>query len=131
MTVSMRNFMNAKHNGDDAILWIFSSLLQRQRIQLSFMNDSIKTFKRTKQPTKQTQTNNQSDNINDVVVHALTTPTTQTLEYSSSKFIINWTMLYISSITNLYTSSISKNLCLACSAILDILSISNLHFSLI
>ena len=73
MTVSMRNFMNTKHNGDDAILWIFSSLLQRQRIQLSFMNDSIKTFKRTKQPNKRTQTNNQSNNMNDVVVHALTT----------------------------------------------------------
>ena len=36
------SFMYTKHNGDNAKLRIFFFILQRQRIQHNFMNDSIK-----------------------------------------------------------------------------------------
>ena len=51
MTDGIRNFMYAKHKGDNAKLRIFSFIPQRQRIQPNFMNDSIRTFIHTKQLT--------------------------------------------------------------------------------
>ena len=47
--------MYTKHNGDNAKLRIFSFAAQRQRIQLNFMNYSIRTFIDTKEPNRQTQ----------------------------------------------------------------------------
>ena len=49
MTDGIRNFMYSKHNGGNAKLRIFSFILQLQRIQPNFMNDSIRTFVHTKQ----------------------------------------------------------------------------------
>ena len=55
MTDGIRNFMYAKHNGDNAKLRIFSFIPQRQGIQPNFMNDSIRTFIHIKQPKIHTQ----------------------------------------------------------------------------
>ena len=55
MTDGIRNFMYAKHNGDNAKLRIFSFMPQRQGIQPNFMNDSIRTFIHIKQPKIHTQ----------------------------------------------------------------------------
>ena len=49
MTDSIRSFMYSKLNGDNTKLRIFSFIPQQQRIQLSFMNDSMRTFINTKQ----------------------------------------------------------------------------------
>ena len=47
MADGIRNFMYSKRNGDNAKLRIFSFI--PQRMQPSFMNDSIRTFIHTKQ----------------------------------------------------------------------------------
>ena len=56
-TDGIRNFMYAKHNGDNAKLRIFSFIPQRQRIQPNFMNCTYQTTKRTNTTrTKKTAT---------------------------------------------------------------------------
>ena len=67
--------MYIKPNGDNAKLRIFSFILQRQRMQPSFLTDSIRTFIHTKQQTQPEQPkqrnetckhnlNNQNNKIN-------------------------------------------------------------------
>ena len=49
MTDDIRRFMYCKHNGDNAKLRTFSFIPQQQRIQPSFVNDSMRTFIQNKQ----------------------------------------------------------------------------------
>ena len=55
MTDGIQRFMYCKHNGDNAKLRMFSFIPQQQRIQPSFMNDSMRTFMHTKQLNTNTQ----------------------------------------------------------------------------
>ena len=59
MTDGIRNFMYAKHKGDNAKLRIFSFIPQRQRIQPNFMNHTYQTTKHTN-----TTQNDQNNHIN-------------------------------------------------------------------
>ena len=117
----IRTFMYTKYNKDNAKLRIFSFIPQRQRIQPNFMNY-------TYQPTKETNANWTSKTTTSTCLSALTqslcfynwdnantvtTEATQILEYLYSNFTINQPISYISSITNLYTSSSPKILYVA------------------
>ena len=64
MTDGIRNFMYSKHNGGNAKLRIFSFILQLQRIQPNFMNDSIRTFVHTKQLNTLAQPEQPKQHIN-------------------------------------------------------------------
>ena len=113
--------MYTKYNKDNAKLRIFSFIPQRQRIQPNFMNY-------TYQPTKETNANWTSKTTTSTCLSALTqslcfynwdnansvtTEAMQILEYLYSNFTINQPISYISSITNLYTSSSPKILYVA------------------
>ena len=100
---------------DNTKLQIFSLISQRQRIQSNFMNHTYQTSKQTNKQTqpKLPKQRHQRGFYHWHKVYALTTATTQILEYSCSGFAINQSISYISSITNLYPSSMPKNLYVA------------------
>ena len=113
-TYTIRNFMYPKHNRDNSKLRIFSFIPQRRRIQSNFMNHTYQTTNQTN-TTQTTKTTTSTWVSPQHKVCALTTEATQILEYSYSDFnqfqkIHIQTISYISSITNLYISSIPKNL---------------------
>ena len=92
-TDGIRSLKYTKRNGDNAILRIFSFIPQWQRIQPNFIYHTYQT-------TKQTNTTR-------------TTNTTTPTRVSYSNFAISLPVSYNSSIANLYTSSIPKNLYVA------------------
>ena len=111
--VGIRNFMYTKHNEDNAKLRIFSFIPQLQRIQPNFMNYTYQT-------TKQTNTTRTTKTTTSTWVSPLTQSlcsynwdNANSVEYSYSNLTINQPVSYISSITNLCTLSIPKNLYVA------------------
>ena len=116
-TYAIRNFMYTKYNGDNPKLSIFLFIPQRRRIQPNFMNHTYQTTNQTN-TTQTTKTTTSTWVSPQHKVCALTTETTQILEYSYSHFnqfqkIHIQPISYISSITNLYISLIPKNLYVA------------------
>ena len=111
-TDGIRNFMYTKHNGDNAKLIIFSFIPQRQRIQPNFINHTYQTTKHTN-TTRTTKT----------TTSMWVSPLTQSLcsyncdNANSGVFIFKLCkcqpISHISSITNLFSSSIPKNLYVA------------------
>ena len=112
-----RNVMYTKRNGDSPKLRIFSFIPQQRRMQPNFMNHTYQTTNQTN--TTQTTKTTTSTWVSPLTQFCtLTTEKMQILEYSYSDFnqfqkIHIQTISYISSITNLYISSIPKNLYLA------------------
>ena len=121
-TDGIRSFMYTKHNGDNAKLRIFSFVPQRQPIQPNFMNHTYQTTKHTN-TTQTTKT----------TTSKLVSPLPQSLcsynwgNANSGVFIFKFCNIcpisYISSIVNLHSSSIPKNLYVAWWTILYISSI--------
>ena len=125
MIDGIRHFVYTKHNGDNAKLKIFFIIPQRQRIQPNFKNDNIRTFP-SYIPNNLTYKYNLNNKNNDINV-GFTSNKQNLCSYNwdnanSRVFTFRLHNKFVQSYrfplsTILQSSSIVKNLYLACRAI--------------
>ena len=129
MTDGMTNFMYSKQDRDNAKLRIFSFILQQQRIQPNFMNDTIRNFTHSKQLN--TRTTQKTKTTTSTCIYFTSNTKFMLLQLRQCKFFsiyiqtlqkIGWSHTFHPS-QILYISLTPKNLYLACWPILYISSI--------
>ena len=103
-TDGIRNFMYTKQNGDKVKLRIFSFIPQRQRIQPNFANHTYQT-------TKQTNTTRTTKTTTSTWVSPLTQSFCSC--YWDNAYSGVFIFKFRNKLTNLYTSSIPKNMYVA------------------